>query len=264
LSIKSRGIRNNPSYSSKEIFIFKMPRNNYNKYSTTLAETWLEHNFVEEDQRKLQATIRKKVRRGIFENTITELQTRFDEAKVKHDIDQQRLILHIIKDKLLLKDHTKNLEVEDKLLMAEVTVDIVEIDIKRLSERKENKIAYMEPILRDILFILYQSNQLSLKWSKPHETLRDVFEDLMRTHLEESPKSGCDINQRTAEIKRRILKISESSEQLTRIAKTLEKQQETIDEEKSCLASIFKEFAEDAVEIEKSNITRPPISIHKK
>jgi hypothetical protein len=86
----------------------------------------------------------------------------------------------------------------------------------------------------------------------------------MRTHLEESPKSGCDINQRTAEIKRRILKISESSEQLTRIAKTLEKQQETIDEEKSCLASIFKEFAEDAVEIEKSNITRPPISIHKK
>ena len=79
-----------------------MPRNNYNKYSTTLAETWLEHNFVEEDQRKLQATIRKKVRRGIFENTITELQTRFDEAKIKHDIDQQRLILHIIKDKLPL------------------------------------------------------------------------------------------------------------------------------------------------------------------
>jgi hypothetical protein len=30
----------------------KMPRNNYNKYSTTLADTWLAHNLAEEDQRR--------------------------------------------------------------------------------------------------------------------------------------------------------------------------------------------------------------------
>jgi len=240
-----------------------MPRNNYNKYSTAIADAWLAHNFAEEDQRRLQANIRKKVRRGFFEYTVSELQSRFDEEKIKHDIDQQRLVLQIIKDKLLLKNLTKNLEVEDKFLMAETTVDLVEIDLKRLQERKDNKIAHMEPILRDILFTLYQSNQLSLKHSKPHETLRIHFRELINIHQEESPITGCDANQRAAEIKRRILKTTESSENWKRIAKIFEKEQETFDEERSCLASIFKEFAEEAFEIENHNITKPSNSTHK-
>ena len=40
-----------------------MPRNNYNKYSTAIADAWLAHNLAEEDQRRLQANIRKKLRK---------------------------------------------------------------------------------------------------------------------------------------------------------------------------------------------------------
>lgn len=181
--------------------------------------------YQEEVHMRTIARVRESNFQSIMKLPVEEILNKATSEEANQGQERQWKLLNLARDKVLLNNRTKEMNISEKQQLASITQSICKIDLDKLKKTsKERQTSEIEGLLRRIWFILHQSNTDEMRDVKAIRILEDYQEILIERHLELNQNKYktvqlIDRRERLAQLRRELLKVTQTYKELEEIAK---------------------------------------------